>query len=89
MPFRGVDVVGSRDVLGGGPESSMDRIDMLLPGRVDDDGAGNSRRPEKGGGGGGGGGTCDMEGLALYCGEGGSMGRPMTGGGGGGGGGTS
>ena len=86
MPFSGVDVVGSRDVLAGGPESSIDKIDMLLPGRVDDDGAGNSRRLAKGGGGGG---TCDMAGLALYCGDGGSMGRPMTGGGGGGGGGTS
>lgn len=60
-PFICAAAGGSRGVLEG-PESSIDEIDMLLPGRAVDDRAGNSRRPEKGGGGGG---TCDMVTRAL------------------------
>lgn len=78
-----VDAPCSRDGLPGA-ESSMDEIDMLLPGRVTEDGAGRSRPPEEKGGGGGG--TRDMDAGALYWGEGGSIGRPLKGGGGGGGG---
>lgn len=46
-----------------GVESSMEDIDMLLPGRFAEDRAGKSRPPGKGGGGGG---TRDMEAGGLY-----------------------
>ena len=52
VPLIGPAAAGSREFLEGA-ESSIDDIDMLLPGRVVDESAGSSRRPEKGGGGGG------------------------------------
>lgn len=54
-------ILGSRDDLVGF-ESSIEDIDMLLPGRVVVEGAGSSRTP---GNGGGGGGICESEARAL------------------------
>lgn len=80
--FMGAAILGSRDNLTG-PESSIDSIDMLLPGRVEVDGAGSSRKL---GNGSGGGGIWEMGARPLLDGEGGNMGRLLNGGGGGGGG---
>ena len=62
-PINVVAVSGSRGGLPIGAESSMEDIDMLLPGRFVEDKAGKSRAPEKGGGGGG---TRDMDAGGLY-----------------------
>ncbi len=57
VPFIGAALLGSRDDLAGA-ESSMESIDMLLPGRAVEDRAGSSRALENEGFGGGG--ICDM-----------------------------
>jgi len=62
-PFNVVAVPGSRGGLPTGAESSIEDIDMLLPGRFPEDKTGKSRPPEKGGGGGG---TLDMDAGGLY-----------------------
>lgn len=62
-PFAMVAVLGSRGGFSTGAESSIEDIDMLLPGRFDEDKAGKSRPPEKGGGGRG---TLDMDAGGLY-----------------------